>query len=100
MRISEEIETDVADYKVVEAILNKLGLSAYCSRKKIRTSFKKGNVKFEIDEYTSIPPYLEIEGKNKKDILHAVNLLRYTMDDTTVMTATEVLRHYGIDPFI
>ena len=42
------------------------------------------------------PTFLEIEG-SKEDILEALDYLGYTMEDTTDMTGTEVLKHYGQD---
>lgn len=95
-RIAEETEIVVEDFAKIEYILHKLGLTSHSEREKIRTSFVKEKVKFEIDEYPMIPPYLELEG-TKEDIVQALNMLGYSMDDTTDMTAAQVLRQYSVN---
>lgn len=96
-KIVEETETHIQDVAAMEKILRKLGLDSKYDREKIRISFKKGNVKFEIDQYPKIPTYIEMEGP-KEEITPAVEWLGYAMSDTTDMTATQVLKSYGVDP--
>lgn len=96
-RIQEETQITVSDFATTEAILKKLGFVVGYNREKIRTSFKKGNVRFEIDQYPNIPPYIEMEGP-QEEIKAAVEELGFSMADTTDMTATGVFKHYGLDP--
>ena len=89
--ICEELETTVNDFEIMEHIINNLGLVCIRDREKKRTSFVLKNVKLEIDEYSGISPYLEIEG-SKKEVMKAVKLLGFEMKDTVNLTASAVLR--------
>lgn len=95
-KIGEETEIIVNDFVAVELILTKLGLLPYRDRQKIRTTYRSNDLEFEIDEYPHIPPYLEIEG-DPDAIRAAIPALDFSMDDTTDMTATQVLKHYGVN---
>ncbi|MBI2436879.1 MAG: class IV adenylate cyclase [Candidatus Magasanikbacteria bacterium] len=97
-RSAEELQVEVTDFETLEQILTRLGLSSFRHREKYRTSWKYGDTHIEIDEYPSIPAYLEIEG-GKKDIEDLVLKLGYTMADTTTMTGSQTYRHYGVDPY-
>jgi len=94
----EEIETEVKDFDKICQIILSLGcFSITQDRDKKRTSFVKGNLKFEIDEFPDIPPYLEIEGP-PEEIKEVVKLLGYSMDQTTNKISPEVIKSYGKDP--
>lgn len=89
-----EIETTVSDFTRTKNILLYLGMRVVKHHEKIRTSFVLKNLHFDIDEYPTIPPYLEIEGPPKK-IKTIIKKLGYSLQQTTKMTATETLRYYG-----
>lgn len=99
-----ERETYIDDPEVMEQILiNVLGLVVTRSRQKRRTTFHvempdRRGCKIEVDKYPEIPPYIEIEARDVATVRAAVELIGFTMDDTTTMTASEVLEHYGADP--
>ncbi len=95
-KVREETETMVGDFKTMEKILNNIGLQPVWHRQKYRTSFQNGPVKFEIDEYPGIPPYLEIEG-SKKDILKYLRLLGIPQTNTSTQSSTKVLKQYGVN---
>ena len=95
-QIADEYEVNLTDYKTAEVILNKIGVKAYRRREKIRTTYEWDDLKFEIDKYPEIPAYMEIEG-SKGDINVALKDLGYTIEDTTNITATQVLKQYGAD---
>lgn len=94
-KIMEETQTEVKNFKIMEKILEKIGLRCIKHREKKRTSFHLGAVQCEIDEYPQIPPYLEIEG-SKKDILNTLNKLGIPFSETTSMSATQVLKKYRV----
>jgi adenylate cyclase class 2 len=91
-----ETEITVSDFATTETLLAKLGLAVYRNREKIRTEYKRGATKFEVDEYPNIPAYLEIEG-SRESIIESLGMLGFSLADTTDMTATEVLKKYGVD---
>lgn len=94
---SEETEVEVSDFIKMERILNRLGLKRDFVRSKVRTSYKLGKVRFEIDKYEKIPAYLELEGA-KKEIIQSLKLLAIPFSATTNMNAGQVFRHYGFGP--
>lgn len=99
LSVREELETEVEDEKIVSEIISSLGLVLVREREKKRTSFvfgkeKANRVCIEIDKYPGIPPYLEVEG-NKKTIPVVVKKLGFTMNDTTNLTSSKVLKKYG-----
>lgn len=98
MLIAEEIEVEVADKDGVEKIVNLLGFKEVARREKWRTTYRFENVIVEIDEFDTIPPFLEIEGEPDA-IREMVEKLGYTMDDTSAFGNTKLLKKYGADPY-
>ena len=95
-KILEETQTEVQDFAVMEKILQKIGLRCVKHREKKRASFVLGKTKFEIDEYPGVPAYLEIEG-SPREIKKYVRLLGFTMQQTTTLSATSVLKQYKVN---
>lgn len=65
----------------------RLGFVQTLSYEKRRTLFTLKSWKFEFDEHPKIPPLVEIEGRNPKEIDHAVHLLglqNYEMSGETI----------------
>jgi len=93
----DEYQTNVEDFDTICKILELLGLVVTRDRQKKRTSYKLGNVKFEIDKYPTIPAYMELEG-SKEDIQKMLEKIGYTMKDTTNKNATQVILNYKQDP--
>ena len=86
IRSAEEYEITVSDAETAEVIIKKLGYTDVTKvREKIRTSYKLGSVQIEIDGEESA-------------IHEALKILDYTMNDTTDLTASQVLKKYGADP--
>ena len=95
-RSALEFETAIDDVKMMEKILLAAGMVCIKIQEKKRSSFLGEGVRFEIDEYPGIPPFLEIEG-SPKTIRAALQSLNLSLRDTTTMTAPEVIRSYGFD---
>jgi adenylate cyclase class 2 len=92
-----EIETIVSDFPMTKKILLALGMHVIRHHEKKRTSWKWRSLRFDIDEFPTIPPYMEIEGppEETKNILPK---LGYSLDQTTKMSASQTLRWYGKNP--
>lgn len=94
--IYDEIETGVGDFDRIVSIIERVGMKCVRYREKRRTSFRKGDLKFEIDKYPDIPAYLEIEGdgKNIKKALRS-----FLIEDSNVarINATQVLKLYNVN---
>lgn len=96
-RRAEEIETTVGDWEKIQRIIYALGFVSTQYQEKKRTTFSLNQTLIEIDVFPSIPPYIEIEGE-EENIKKTVSDLGYSIDDTSSLSATEVLKHYKEDP--
>ena len=77
-----------------ENIFKSLGLSMKNEIKKYRESYKINDVLIEIDinDKSFYPnPYVEIEGESINEIEEVVNILGYSMEDTTSKSIFELI---------
>jgi len=95
-RVAEEYELKVDDGEKMKSIFFGLGLILTKTREKKRTTYKFGNVFFEIDRYPQIPTYLELEGP-KVEINNWIKRLEIDPKRVTNMNVSEVIRFYGIE---
>lgn len=65
IKIEEEYEVIVSNFKEIEIILNKIGFSKISSYERIRDTFKKNNIKITVDSFP-FGDFLEIEGEFEK----------------------------------
>ncbi len=94
-KIMEENETEILDSKEGENIFNALGLKLVESISKFRESYKYDNTLVEIDinDPCFCPfPYIELESDNEDELKNLVQLLGYSMDDTTSKTIYDILK--------
>jgi adenylate cyclase class 2 len=87
----EEIETLVDDFDAASKILNGLGFTNTRYYEKKRESYALGNIHFEIDTYPKIPAFIEVEAPTQEEVKKGVEMLGFTMDQTTAMSAVEVI---------
>lgn len=91
----EENETLIEDEEAGHGILKALGLKVRKLLIKDRISYRYGSSLIEIDMVKDSPypfPLMEIESGNEDELKKIVELLGYTMEDTTSMTMTEIIR--------
>lgn len=97
-KIMEENEVEINDHIEGENIFKSLGLELIESIKKYRESYKYKNTLVEIDinEKSFCPfPYIEIETYNEDELKEIVELLGYTLKDTTSKTIYEIMHELG-----
>lgn len=97
-KVMEENEIEINDPIEGENIFKSLGLELIESIKKYRESYKYKNTLIEIDinEKSFCPfPYLEIETYNEDELKEVVELLGYTLKDTTSKTIYEIMAELG-----
>ena len=95
----EENETIVEDKEAARKIFEALGLSLKQSIKKYRESYKINDSLIEIDinDKNFCPfPYLEIETSSEEKLKEVLELLGYTIEDTTSKTIYELLEERGL----
>ncbi|MCM8711089.1 CYTH domain-containing protein [Clostridium sp. SYSU_GA19001] len=98
-KIMNEHETIIDSSEEGENIFKALGLQLVQSIKKYRESYKYKNTLVEIDinEKSFCPfPYIEIETFYEDELKEIVELLGYSMEDTTSKTIYEILSNRGV----
>lgn len=93
----EENEVIVSDKIMAEGIFKSLGLNLHQSIKKYRESYKleNGLVEIDINDKDFCPfPYIEIETDSEESLETIVNLLGYSMEDTTSKTIYQLIKEY------
>lgn len=94
-KFATEYETRIKNWQETEAILLSLGLSKQRTSEKIRESYVKGKVRFEIDHYPGLEPYLEIEAESEALLVKTYSELG--LKPAKISTKTEYLTLYGIN---
>lgn len=93
-----ELETEVGDFGVMQKVLESLGFSAWLEMKKQRTSYEVRDVHIEIDRYEDdfsyIPEFLEIEGRDMKSVRIIAEALGFGNDDCKPWDAVQLAAHY------
>jgi adenylate cyclase class 2 len=94
-KIMKELESEVGDFDDMNEMLNELNLKPIKEYKKKRTTYKLGDVLFEIDEYKGIPAYLEIEAPSVDVINKYIDKLGIDKNKVKSWTGKELLEHYN-----
>lgn len=92
-KIMEEHEILIDNYEEGEKIFESLGLELYESISKYRESYqyKTTLVEIDINDKDFYPyPYIEVESKDECELQEVIELLGYTMKDTTSKTIYEL----------
>jgi adenylate cyclase class 2 len=94
---THETEVVVSDFDTTNQLLAALGYVPKSYQENKRTSFVLDGVEVEIDSWPRIPPYLEIEGKSREDVIRVAAVLGYGEDELTGENTTKVYARYGIE---
>lgn len=94
VKIMDETEIIVDDFKTTKKILLNLGLSEVKKTEKKRISYKLKDVRFEIDTYPGIPTYLEIETEDVELLKEYVKKIGFSMKNTCSLSTIELMEHY------
>lgn len=100
MRIdgTKELEIEVSNFNDTNEILMKLGYVPRTFQENFRIKYTLGRVEFDLDKWPMIPPYLEIEGQSEADVLNAVKLLGWKMNDMITQDVNTIYSTvYGIN---
>jgi adenylate cyclase class 2 len=96
-KIAQETETAVADPEAMEQFLLQLGFVRVRIDEKIRESWVWNSIRFELDEWAGLPPYLEVEAPDEAAVSEGLAQLGYTLEQATSMNLNEVLALYKIE---
>ncbi|MDY6013074.1 class IV adenylate cyclase [Clostridium sp.] len=93
----EENEVIVDNKTMAEGIFKSLGLKLHQSIKKYRESYEilDGLVEIDINDKEFCPfPYIEIETSSEESLQNILDLIGYTMEDTTSKTIYQLIDEY------
>jgi len=93
-KVMQEIEVGVSDYSKIARIFKGIGLKPIFRAKKIRTSYRLGAARFEIDEYPGIPVFLEIETTSVAALSKVMNRMSFKKDQIKHWSTFELFKHY------
>ncbi|GAA2003779.1 hypothetical protein GCM10009799_33640 [Nocardiopsis rhodophaea] len=92
-----ETEVIVSDFETTNLLLAKLGYQPKAYQENHRRSFALDGAQLEIDSWPLIPPYLEIEGADRDEVIRIAVQLGYNEEQLTGENTTKVYSRYGID---
>lgn len=93
----KELEIEISKFDEMNQILEIIGVPKISYQEKRRISYQYNDIQFEIDFWPMIPPYLEIEGKSKEDVLKGLRLLNISEENICLDTVDEIYMRYGIN---
>jgi len=93
---NEEIEVSFDNYEGMKQLLSVLGFLEYGSSQKKRISYIYQDIRFELDTLPGVPTFLEIESTSQEKVRNGVEILGYTMTQTSTFTERTIKEHYGI----
>lgn len=94
VKICDEDEVIVSDFKIMRRILEKLDLTEYRKITKHRISYLLKSVHFEIDHIPDMPPLLEIEAPTIALIRAYAQKLGLSMKDAKAWSTQDVIEYY------
>lgn len=94
---THEVEIIVGDFETTNKLLGKLGFNPKSYQENRRTSFVLGGARLEIDHWPLIPPYLEIEGDSREQVIKVASLLGFDESQLTGENTIKTYARYGID---
>lgn len=88
------------EWEEVRNIIEQTGLKRILIQQKKRTSYRYHPlaVRFDIDIWPKLPPYLEVEGSDAEAISKGLELIGFSMDETSSISGKELFEKYGVDP--
>ena len=92
---TKELEIEVDDFEKTNLILKELGYTPKGYQENRRIQYLLDGVEVDIDIWPLIPTYLEIEGKNEKEVYDTLKKLNIKAKDSTTTDVESVYLNYG-----
>lgn len=93
----DEIEFEIADFRLACEFLERLGLVRVNILEKDRATFLLGPITFCLDRWPCIPGYLEVEAPTDALVRDGLSRLGIPESRANTMGPDEIFRHYGLD---
>ncbi len=94
---TSEWEIEVSNFEETLKILKKIGIKPKGYQENRRIEYSMDSCQITLDFWPKIPAYLEIEGKNEKQVYECVKKLGIDKKEITGMNTTKIYKKYGID---
>lgn len=94
-----ELEFNIPSIEFGKEFLSDLGYFFDRHQSKMRIAYDYKNTEIVIDKWPFLEPYVEIEGKNKSDILEVVHDLGFAEEDALVINTDDLYLEKGIDVY-
>lgn len=88
------------EWDEVREIVEQTGLERILIQQKKRVSYiyPPLAVRFDIDTWPKLPPYLEVEGSDVEVISKGLELIGFSINKASAISGKELFEKYGIDP--
>ncbi len=94
LNVKDEHETEITDLESFTRVLEKYGMKKTREKKKLRISYRIGEIEFYIDDYEIFPPLLEIEAHTTEQINDWIEKLGLTQHETLLCGSRSLFKHY------
>jgi adenylate cyclase class 2 len=95
----KEVEFDISDMDLGVEFLESLGARMTNYSETLRERWILGGVEIDIDTWPYLEPYIEIEGKNKEEVIRVSELLGFDFNKAKFCGAGEIYEmKYGLHP--
>ena len=94
---THEWEMKVSDIDTALKILEKIGIQPRGYQENLRTEYKINNVEVSIDTWPYLEPYIEIEGKDKNEVVNTARLLGFNESELTSVNTEKLYKDMGMN---
>jgi adenylate cyclase class 2 len=94
-KVMNENELEVKDFGLMREVFKEIGLLPIYEFKKHRKTYELNQIHFEIDKYSDIPAFLEIEAPDLETIYKVISDLGFSKKDVNSYSIKEVLEYYN-----
>ncbi len=91
-----EVEVVCDTYEGMKQILLAAGFVHYGHSEKYRVSYQYQDIHFDIDTMVGIPPFVEVEAATLAFVKKGVELLGYSMEQTSKLTERGLKEYYQL----
>ncbi len=94
---TKELEVEVDDFAKTNELLEVLGYHNRGFQQNKRTQYMLDGVEVDLDRWPLIPEYMEIEGKNEKEVYDCLEKLGISKEQIVTLDVASIYTHYGYD---
>ena len=95
---TKEVEFEVESFEDANEFLNRIGFIARSYQENNRIQYILDDVEIDIDSWPMIPTYMEIEGKDEKEVKKIIEKLNIEGSKITALNCDDIYRQvYNID---